>query len=110
MSYLWCDDPYEHKRQAERDFHRGGRYGYDREKYHDRYGDECHRVYADHFDTVRREEDRREEERREEEDREQRRQYEIERQRRDEYERDELRREEERYEEEDQPVEEARHP
>lgn len=36
---MWCDDPYEERRQARDDFRRGGRYGYDRER------------YGDHFDA-----------------------------------------------------------
>lgn len=66
MSWGWCDNPREHERQAERDFERGGRYGYDRDRYAYRYEDECNRVYMEKFEDLRREEERREEERQDE--------------------------------------------
>ncbi len=71
MSYGWCDNPREHKREGERDFERHGRYGYDTEKYHDHWND-CNKAYQDGFNEARREQERREE-RRDEELREQQR-------------------------------------
>lgn len=89
MSRLFCNDDYEHRRQAERDFNRGGRYGYDRERYGDRW-DACNETYTKEFDRLRREEDRRQE--RLEEEREEQRRYEWQR-----MERERAQREEEEY-------------
>jgi len=66
MSY-YCDNPREHKREGERDFERGGRYGYDDRQYHDSF-DPCSRHYREGFDDARREQERREERRQEEQD------------------------------------------
>jgi hypothetical protein len=59
---LFCDDADEHRRQARDDFRRGGPYGYDRERYGNRHGDDCDRAYAEAFDGARREDERRREE------------------------------------------------
>lgn len=77
----FCNDEGDHKRQAERDFDRGGRYGYDRDRYGDNW-DSCNEVYTEEFDRLRREEDRRQErleEERIEERRQERQQLERER-------------------------------
>ena len=56
----FCNDERDHKRQAERDFNRGGSYGYDRDRYGDKW-DTCNEVYTKEFDRLRHEEDRRQE-------------------------------------------------
>jgi hypothetical protein len=73
VSRMWCDDPYEERRDARDDFERRGRYGYDRERYGDR-SDACNEEYTREFDRLRREDDRRQEEQREQEEREHARQ------------------------------------
>lgn len=67
-----CNYPDEHKREGREDYDRYGRYGYDREKYDDRWND-CNKAYTDGFNERREEEDRRQE-RYEQEQREERRQ------------------------------------
>lgn len=67
MSSFWCDNPHDHRRQAERDFERRGRP--DDEMYRERHYDECARIYAEKFDECR----RNEREEREDEERAQRR-------------------------------------
>ena len=62
MSFCWNDD--EHRREAQDDYRRGGRYSYDREQY--RGPGDCDDAYTQEFDRLRREEDRRQEERDEE--------------------------------------------
>ena len=66
MSYWNCDNPRDHERDGERDFERGGRYGYNPEKYND-FWDDCNKAYRDGFDAARREQDRRDELREEQE-------------------------------------------
>lgn len=66
MNRGFCFDDDEHRREAQRDFSRSGRYGYDREQYRDPW-DDCHRAYTEEFDRLRRDEDRRQEEREERE-------------------------------------------
>lgn len=63
---LWCDNPHEHRREAENDFHRGGRYGYDREHERERNWNDCSKEYMNRFDELRRDQDRQEERREEE--------------------------------------------
>jgi hypothetical protein len=62
MNFCWNDD--EHRREAQDDYRRGGRYGYDRDQYRG-HGD-CDDAYTHEFDRLRRDEDRRQEERDEE--------------------------------------------
>jgi hypothetical protein len=63
---MWCDNPNEHRREGERDFERGGRYGYNSHQYHDHW-DDCAKHYQEGFDSARREEERRQEFREEQE-------------------------------------------
>ena len=60
MSFCWDED--EHRRHAQDDYRRGGRYGYDRDAYRNPW-DECSEAYTREFDRLRREDDRRQEER-----------------------------------------------
>lgn len=69
----WCSDESEHRRQAQDDYRRGGRYGYDREEYRNPWND-CSDAYTREFDRLGREEERRQEEREEERRAEQRQQ------------------------------------
>lgn len=71
MIRFWCDDEYEHRREARRDFEYRGRYGYDRDRYGDRW-DDCNRAYTEEFDRLRRDDDLRREEREDEQRREER--------------------------------------
>lgn len=61
----FCLDESEHRRQAQDDYRRGGRYGYDREEYRNPWND-CSDAYTREFDRLRREDDHRQEEREEE--------------------------------------------
>ena len=61
----WCRDEDEHRRQAEDDYRRGGRYGYDREEYRNPWND-CSDAYTREFDRRIRDDERRQEERDEE--------------------------------------------
>ena len=61
----WCSDESEHRRQAQDDYRRGGRYGYDREEYRNPWND-CSDAYTREFDRLRRDGERRQEEREEE--------------------------------------------
>jgi len=54
---LWCDNPRKHRREGERDYERGGRYGYDSQQYNDHW-DDCAKHYREGFDEARREESR----------------------------------------------------
>lgn len=60
----WGED--EHRREAREDYQRGGRYGYDRDRYRNDF-DECDRAYTREFDRLRRDEEYRQEEREREE-------------------------------------------
>lgn len=57
---LWCDNPRGHRREGERDYERGGRYGYDSQRYNDHWND-CSKYYREGFDEARREDERRQE-------------------------------------------------
>lgn len=65
MGY-YCNNDYEHRQDARRDYERSGSYGYDREYYDHYTSDECKRAYTDEFDNAVREERYREERREEE--------------------------------------------
>jgi len=66
----WCNNEYEHRRDAQRDFERGrvNRDCYDRHSF-----DRCKEVYTKEYDRCRREEERQQEDRRYREEQEQRR-------------------------------------
>ena len=57
---MWCDNPRDHRREGERDYERGGRYGYDSQQYHDHWND-CSKYYREGFDEAKREDERRQE-------------------------------------------------
>lgn len=57
---MWCDNPSDHRREGERDYERGGRYGYDSQQYNDHWND-CSKFYREGFDEARREDERRQE-------------------------------------------------
>lgn len=80
----WCSDEREHRRQAEDDYRRGGRYGYDRGEYRNPWND-CSDAYTREFDRLRRDDERRREEREEENRREHQRYLLAEQQREEEY-------------------------